>query len=129
MKRICVLIALFLLFAVSGEATMVSVRTSSNTVSFTTVGVIATFNSVTKSISVMNDASSGGNIYVTFNGNLIGWNGDKTVYVLPGVTSPSVRLKPGMSVDIDTATDKIGYKCDDGSGTITYVATSENIDF
>lgn len=100
---------------------------TSNTVSYSTAEFIVTFNTTVNSILVSNEDASN-SLFVYFRN--LGWNSDRSAYTMPYCTSSTVssdntvRLLPGTSISVNVKTDKIGFDSV-GTGTLTYVATSD----
>ena len=128
-------IALFLVlqmlfFAQLAFATDIDSHTTSNSVSFSTVGQVVTFNTAVNSLLVMNHQSSGGNLHVVIRQSDLGWNPDRRLYFTPTlstgyrVSGSSILLEPGDSLQINLRIKKLGF-VGTGTGSISYIATSD----
>ena len=124
MKRFVLMLVVLTLLSCNAFAEDIYV--SSDTVSYNTVAVVATFNSVTTSVLVSNESS--GIVYVNLTG--LGWTLYHDTYINPstqsqGVTNSVVRLEPNSSLSLDLQTDKIGWLSETGDGTLKFVVTSD----
>ena len=129
MKKVFLIVLMILTMASFAFADVYSNnKITSNTVSFNTTGKVITFNSVVNKFTFICASTNAMPVYVTLKGanaDNLGWNSINTVYILPDIFPPAVRILPNSTITLDFNTDKIGIITDSGSGTITYIATTD----
>lgn len=122
-KKMIILICLLLMPQVC-FAESIPDTVSSNTVSYSTVATVATFNTVVDSILIINETTTN-SVYIQLSG--LGWDIDGATYTMPN-TATGLRVQGSGFLSLDIKTKMIGWVADAGSGTLTYMAIGQDKD-
>jgi hypothetical protein len=124
MKKILAVIAVLMFLCGTAYASDVPGWVTGGSVTFTTGGVVVTFNSVTRQV-IMWNSSTTVDCYADFvcrDANYkSGFVSSNTAVVLIPAAG---KISPN-SVSLTVATDNIGFKCNSGSGTVNFIATGD----
>jgi hypothetical protein len=125
MRKIFLLLAFLMIFALNAHATTVQGYVSGGTVTFNSVGTIVTFNSVTTQIIMWNNSTTVDcyadlvcrNTFTSSPGTISTYN---TVVLIPA----GGKISPNM-VTLNYATNNLGFTSTAGTGSITYIVTGD----